>query len=156
MKITIDNQPYTLEKDVTTVKEIFLLAQKPEENLESYELIRVTNGHQDLLYSRTRKPKSTLEDKVPLEDGEAFSIVENDGSITLVVNSEEKSWKSDSISYKQVIELAYTNYDENPAIFYTVNYFDGPAGHKEGALAKNKSVSVTDRMVFNVSRTDKS
>ena len=155
MNISIDNEQYTFEKNESTVREIFLLAQKPAGNLEDYELIRMANGNEDLLYSRTRKPKSTLDDKVLLEDGEVFSIVENDGAITLIVNSEEKAWKDTLISYKQVVELAYTNYVENSDILYTINYFDGPEG-KEGSLTKNKEISVIDRMVFNVSKNDKS
>lgn len=75
--------------------------------------------------------------------------------VTIIVNAREKEWGEKEISYKEVIELAFGEYIENENIEYTVAYSKAH-GDKSGTLTKGESVKVKERMVFNVSKTDKS
>lgn len=75
--------------------------------------------------------------------------------ITIIVNAKEKTWTKDDISFVQVIELAYGEYVENPNIVYTVAYSKGHSD-QNGTLKLGEKVKAKNKMVFNVSKTDKS
>lgn len=74
----------------------------------------------------------------------------------IIVNGREKQWNQKTISFKQVVELAFENYQENPNTVYTVTYAKGPHQNPEGSMVKGDKVFVTNKMVFNVTATNKS
>lgn len=74
----------------------------------------------------------------------------------IIVNGREKQWCEKIISFKQVVELAFGNYQENPNTVYTVTYAKGPHQNPEGSMVKGDKVFVTNKMVFNVTATNKS
>ena len=74
---------------------------------------------------------------------------------TIIVNAREKEWPRKDITYEQVIELAFGEYVQNDNIEYTVTY-SFPKNDKGGELTVCESVKVKEKMVFNVSKTDKS
>jgi hypothetical protein len=78
--------------------------------------------------------------------------------VTIYVNTRPKQWdKEADINYTQAVALAYDTSTDGPNISYTVDYFKGKDGHKEGSLVQDgPSVPVKEGMVFNVIRTDKS
>lgn len=75
---------------------------------------------------------------------------------TLIVNTREKKWEKETISYKEVIVLAFGSFEDNESITYTVDYLKGPKENPEGSLTKGKSVEVKNEMIFNVTKTHKS
>lgn len=74
----------------------------------------------------------------------------------IIVNGREKQWNQKTISFKQVVELTFGNYQENPNTVYTVTYAKGPHQNPEGSMVKGDKVFVTNKMVFNVTATNKS
>ena len=74
----------------------------------------------------------------------------------IIVNGREKQWNQKTISFKQVVELQFGNYQENPNTVYTVTYAKGPHQNPEGSMVKGDKVFVTNKMVFNVTATNKS
>jgi hypothetical protein len=75
----------------------------------------------------------------------------------IVVNLRDKQWLEKLISYDQVVNLAFPDYNpNNPNIVYTVTYKKGPHQNPEGSMSKGVTVYVKDKMIFNVSKTDKS
>jgi hypothetical protein len=74
----------------------------------------------------------------------------------IIVNGREKQWNQKSISFNQTVELAFGNYQDNPATVYTVTYAKGPQQNPEGSMVKGDKVLVTNKMVFNVTATNKS
>jgi hypothetical protein len=76
--------------------------------------------------------------------------------LTIFVNAEEKKWQEKTISFEQVVALAFGNYEENPDITYTVTYKKGIDKKPEGTLTKGQSIHIKDKMRFNVSKTNKS
>lgn len=76
--------------------------------------------------------------------------------VTLIVNGEEKGWDFKEISFDQVIILAFGSISNNPNICYTVTYKRGPGQNREGSMVKGDVVRVKNKMVFNVTSTDKS
>ena len=79
-------------------------------------------------------------------------------TVTIIVNGRAYEVpKNEEISFEEVVNRAFNN---NPPtgenVVITVTYSKGEEGHKEGTLNPGESVKVKDRMVFNVTATDKS
>jgi len=74
--------------------------------------------------------------------------------ITIIVNGRPKEWNEKTISFKQVVVLAFSKYEDNDQIVYTVTYLIKKG--EEGTMVAGDEVKVRQGMVFNVSRTDKS
>lgn len=76
--------------------------------------------------------------------------------ITLMVNGKEKSWNEPTITFVQVVILAFGNYVENDNVIYTVTYAKGPVVNLEGTMVKGDTVDVKQKMIFNVTSTNRS
>jgi hypothetical protein len=76
--------------------------------------------------------------------------------VTIYVNAEPKDWKEKSISFEQVVVLAFGVQPENAAQTYTVTYKKGNDKKPEGSLTKGESVHVKDQMRFNVTPANQS
>ena len=87
---------------------------------------------------------------------EKFYSKEKPFSVELIVNLKLKPWTEKTITFEQVITLAYGSYDSNPGKGYTVTYDRGPHQNLEGSMVKGQSVFVKHKMIFNVKQTDKS
>ena len=87
---------------------------------------------------------------------EHFYSKDNHYKITLIVNGRPKQWTKRTITFEQVVVLTFENYDPNPSKVYTVTYDRGPCENPEGSMVKSDKVLVKDRMIFNVTCTDKS
>lgn len=74
----------------------------------------------------------------------------------ILVNAREKNWQGDLISFEQIVELAFGAFDNSINIVYTVAYDKGPKENRSGVFVKSQSVNITNNMVFNATRTDKS
>lgn len=83
------------------------------------------------------------------------SASEHEKKFEIIVNGREKSFIGREITFKQVVELAFGNYEENPDIVYTVSYSKGE-DKKEGTMTVGTSVKVKNGMIFNVTRTNRS
>jgi hypothetical protein len=72
------------------------------------------------------------------------------------VNGRQNKWPAKTISFDDVVRLAFDTPPTGPNILFTVTYRKG-TGHKpEGSLVAGHSVPVKEGMIFNVSATDKS
>jgi hypothetical protein len=77
--------------------------------------------------------------------------------IIIFVNTREEHWHEAKITYDQVVKLAFPDYNpNNPNVVYTVTYKRGPHQNPEGSMVKGESVFVQNKMIFNVTKTDKS
>jgi hypothetical protein len=76
--------------------------------------------------------------------------------VTIVVNARPREWRGRTISFEQVLPLAFTPVRTEPFILYTVIYSRGPRANPEGELVAGNSVRVKNRMVFLVTETDRS
>lgn len=74
----------------------------------------------------------------------------------VIVNGREREWSSRTISYEQVAKLAFPDYSENNTTVYTVSYTNGPGQNQEGTMVKGDFVYVKNKMIFNVTPTNKS
>jgi hypothetical protein len=75
---------------------------------------------------------------------------------TVVINAREYEVETKELSFEEVVNLAYNN---NPPrgenVIITVTYSRGEHGN-EGSLLPGDSIKVKNKMVFDVSATDRS
>lgn len=83
-------------------------------------------------------------------------MVQEKKVITIYVEGTPQPWPKDDISYAQVVQLEYPDFEQHPEITYTVTYERGQGNKPEGALAKGASVKVKDGMRFNVTESGQS
>ncbi|MDM1048440.1 multiubiquitin domain-containing protein [Sphingobacterium hotanense] len=76
--------------------------------------------------------------------------------LTIIVNARPHIWKEANISFEQLVALAFGSYDNNPNKGYTVTYSRGWEPKPEGTMVKGSIVRVKNKMIFDVSATDKS
>ncbi len=98
------------------------------------------------------------EDEVRIGSGgtEKFKTRPAKADVKIIVNAREKKWEKKTISFDQVVKLAYPTPPAGQCIVYTVTYHNGPRANPEGTMVDGDKVKVKDGMVFNVQYTDKS
>ena len=74
----------------------------------------------------------------------------------IIVIAREKVWLEKSISFEQAVVLAFGIFKENANTSYTVTYSRGEGNKPEGSMVQGDVVKVKDKMIFNVTATDKS
>ena len=72
----------------------------------------------------------------------------------IIVNGQPRTVTKRRITFSEVVELA--GHQSGVNIVHTVTYRRGPRANPEGTMVRGDSVKVKDRMVFNVTSTDKS
>lgn len=81
----------------------------------------------------------------------------HDKSYTIIVNAEEKTVSSDTLSFDDLVSLAY---DGTPPTgdnwSFTITYRRGHGNKPTGSLVEGETVKIKDGMVFNVTGTDQS
>lgn len=79
-----------------------------------------------------------------------------DKEFTIQVNSRDKLWYERTISYDQVIILAFGEISSDPNVSYSITYKKGDNNKPEGIMVKGDEVKVKDGMRFNVTQTNRS
>ena len=68
----------------------------------------------------------------------------------IIVNGRSRTVTSKSVSYEDVVKLAYEN---PPRQLLTLTFYRGPFRKSEGSLTPGETTNVKDGMVFNVADT---
>ena len=76
--------------------------------------------------------------------------------ICIIINTRKKLVDQSTISFAELVKLAFPNSPPNENTAYTVSFYKGPGACPEGTLIEGETVELTKGMVFNVSETDKS
>ena len=92
---------------------------------------------------------------VHLKEDEHFHS-ERPKTYTIYVNGQEKTVTTKTVTYEQIVKLAFPNPITGQNIIYTVGYEDGPHKNPSGSLMPGGTVYVKDGMIFDVTPTDKS
>ncbi|MDR3488658.1 MAG: multiubiquitin domain-containing protein [Bradyrhizobium sp.] len=110
------------------------------------ELFREVDGNQDdVLVPR--------EAEIQLVEDEHFYSQKD---VEIVVNAEPKLVPGPRASFDQVLRLAFPNPLQGPNILTTITYRKGPAANEKGSLLPGQTVKIKNRMIFDVTQTDKS
>jgi hypothetical protein len=85
-----------------------------------------------------------------------MSANENPKQFTVIVNGREKIVTQHELSFDALVALAFDNPPNSANTIYTITYRRGEGNKPEGTLVEGESVKVKDRMILNVTATDKS
>ncbi|SMG42682.1 Multiubiquitin [Marivirga sericea] len=74
----------------------------------------------------------------------------------LIISGKEREWTKAEISFKEVIELRFGECIDDGKRSYSVTYSRGPKENISGSMISGDKVFVKNKMIFNVTPTDKS
>jgi hypothetical protein len=72
------------------------------------------------------------------------------------VNGRKKEVSTKTLSFDQVVALAFNPVPVGPNVQFSVTYRKGPHKNPEGTLTEGQTVRIKDGMIFDVSETNKS
>lgn len=146
VRIHIDQKPYE--------------SPNPTTGEALYHLGHVRSG--DDLFHEVRGDK---EDPVVENDAEPIHLREDEHfhsgpaqprKYTIIVNGQRKVVTTRTVTFDEIVKLAFPTPPPGANILYTVSYEDGPRVNPQGSLKEGQSVTVKSGMIFNVTATDKS
>jgi hypothetical protein len=79
-----------------------------------------------------------------------------DKEFTIQVNARDKLWTEKTISFDQVVILAFGEISSDPNVSYSITYKKGDNNKPEGIMVKGDEVKVKDGMRFNATKTNRS
>lgn len=79
-----------------------------------------------------------------------------DRTITIVVNTRTHQWAEKTISFEELVQLAYPDQPVGEGDAVTVSFSRGHDHKRDGSLAPGNSVEIKNKMVFDVYRTARS
>lgn len=100
----------------------------------------------------------------PINEGDTVDLAERGtehfrtelAQVIIIVNAEEKSVSGRRITFNEVVRLAFPSPPTGENILITVDYGHGPPANPKGSLKPGQSVKLKNRMVFDVTATDRS
>jgi hypothetical protein len=75
---------------------------------------------------------------------------------TIIVNGRKKEVSTKTLSFDQIVALAFSPVPVGPNVMFTITYRKGPHKNPEGTLTEGGSVRIKDGMIFDVTETNKS
>jgi hypothetical protein len=147
LTIKVDDKPYEVEECFMTPNEIMALACI---NSDRYYLKEIRRGGVEVTY------KDDVEHKIAITKSSCFVTCSLEKIECVIVNAREKPWQKDTISFDEVVKLAYGQVSNNPNIIYTITYKRGVPSKPEGSMIKGEVISVKNKMIFNVTPTNRS
>jgi hypothetical protein len=84
------------------------------------------------------------------------SKLDKEKDYQIIINAREKLWLEHTITFQQVVTLAFGIMKESNNTSYTVTYLRGNGNKPEGSMVNGDAVKVKDKMIFNVTATNKS
>jgi hypothetical protein len=144
VRIHIDQRKYE-SPDPTTGAALYVLG-KVAAGLELYR--EVTGERED-------QPIENGPETVRLKQDEHFHSGPPK-TYTIYVNGQKKVVTTKTVTFDQIVKLAYPTPPSGENILYTVSYEDGPPANPQGSLTEGQTVKVKNGMIFNVTATDKS
>lgn len=87
---------------------------------------------------------------------ETETETETEVTTTIVVNARRKEVIGHSVTFEQVIALAFDPLPSGPNFVFTVSYRNGPTANPQGNLLEGHAVRIKEGMIFHATVTDKS
>lgn len=122
-----------------------------------------TLGHVAAGFELYREVTGDREDE-PIENGPETVHLKEDEHFhswtpkvyTIIVNGRKKEVSTKTLSFDQVVALAFNPVPVGPNVQFSVTYRKGPRKNPEGTLTEGETVRIKDGMIFDVSETNKS
>jgi hypothetical protein len=120
----------------------------------------VKRAEANLKLAEAELETARAEEKVALKHVEQaieeLEHAERHHDVTILVNGEPHEETGTCISFEAVVKIAYPVPPSGSCIEYTVTYRNGPPANPKGSLTAGHSVEIKNRMIFDVTPTDRS
>lgn len=146
--IKVDNKEFEVNECFMTPIEIMSVA-----GLDSnkYSINELRAGGIEVTY------KDDVNHKIAITKESCFVSCKLDFTIDcIIVNAKQKPWARDKISFDEIVILEYGALSSNQNVIYTINYVKGVPSKPNGTMVKGETISVKNKMIFNVTQTNKS
>jgi len=142
VRVHIDREVYE-SPDPTTGEALYELGQIPKHR----DLFREVNGDQ--------------EDQLVPRDGSKLDLKKDEHfysqkALTISVNGEAHETTETRLSFDDLVRIAYPVPPSGSLIEFTVTYRNGPSANPKGTLTTGHSVKLKNKMMFDVTATDRS
>jgi hypothetical protein len=74
----------------------------------------------------------------------------------IIVNGRKKEVSTKTLTFSQVVALAFNPVPSGPNVQFSVTYRKGPKQNHEGTMTEGETVRIKDGMIFDVTETNKS
>jgi len=74
----------------------------------------------------------------------------------IIVNAREETVATDTVSYAELVALAFQPVPTGPDVLFTITYSKGPKTNPKGTLPEGGSVNIKNGMIFVVTQTNRS
>jgi Multiubiquitin len=74
----------------------------------------------------------------------------------IIVNGRKKEVATKTLTFNQVVALAFNPVPNGPNVQFSVTYRKGPKKNHEGTMTEGETVRIKDGMIFDVTETNKS
>lgn len=146
VRIHIDQKPYE-SPNPTTGEALYKLGHVKA----GFELFREVKGDKEDPEVPDGPETIHLHEDEHFHSGPARSR-----KFTIIVNGQHKIVTTRTVTFEEIVKLAFPNPPTGQNILFTVGYEDGPHANPSGSLLPGGTVEVKDGMIFNVTPTDKS
>ncbi len=143
--IKVDKKKIRVQSPITAKKILIAAGLDPDD----YQLEQVFRGGEIVRL----EPDQLVDLREP---GIERFVTILDNATVIIVNGREKSVERKKLSFDELIKLAFENPPSGPLICFTITYRNGPKQNPEGTMDEGGKVKIKNRMVFNVTATDKS
>lgn len=146
--IKVDDKVFKVNKCFMTPIEIMFAAGIDSDR---YSLNELRAGGVEVTY------KDDVEHKIAITKKSCFVSCKIDIVIDyVIVNAKVKPWVKHKISFDEVVILEYGSVSTNPNVIYTIDYVKGVPSKPSGTMVKGEVISVNNKLIFNVTQTNKS
>lgn len=146
IRIHIDQKPYE-SPSPTTGEALYKLGDVEP----GFELFREVGGDKE----DCEMPDG--HELIHLREDEHFhSSPARTKEFTIILNGRKKVVHRKTLTFNEIVALAFDPIPVGPNIMFTITYRHGPHANPEGTLIEGGSVEIKDGMIFNVTATDKS
>lgn len=76
--------------------------------------------------------------------------------VTIIVNGRPRVINKYTLSFLEIVRLAFPDAQPTADTIFTVVYKNGPDENPQGSLVEGQSITIKNRMIINVTKTDKS
>jgi len=146
--IKVDDKVFEVDECIMTPSEIMSVAGIDSDR---YFLNELRTGGVEVTY------KDDVEHKVSITKKSCFLSCKLDFVIDcVIINAKPKPWTNEKISFDEVVKLEYGSVSNNPNLIYTMDYVKGVPSKPSGTMVKGEVISVKNKMIFNVTPTNRS
>ncbi|MEE1899562.1 multiubiquitin domain-containing protein [Flavobacterium rakeshii] len=146
--INVDGTEYEVNECFMTPNQIMAIVNI---DADKYFLMELRAGGIEVSY------KDDVEHKIAITKKSKFISYKLDLIIEyVIVNAKKKSWTKDKISFEEVVVLEYGSVSNDPNVIYTIDYVKGVPSKPNGTMVKGEVISVKNKMIFNVTQTNRS